>query len=304
MAAEDKSLACDESQLILATGVSDGTYSMMMQDIFKLAPELMCENTKSSGGPMNVDLLLARKVDAGLVQDDVLDFVNSTNANVKKKLRALASLHGSALHIIVRRTGVTYKTPGLFGKQQTFVFKNLRELKDQPVVGFASGHATGYRINEKFNLGMRLYNADKKADAFKMLDSGKVVAIFAMGGMPINWVENLDGNIYALATIDSTDIAALGTPFYPTKLSYRNLGVMGLPTIAARNSIVVWDYRGEKAVKLLELRRVLKSNLENIKEARGTHPGWQDVENPDDTYWPKYEPPASVAAKKAVSKKK
>lgn len=305
MAAEDKSLACDKSQLILATGLSNGTYSMMMQDLIKVAPELLCEHTKTSGGPMNVDLLLSRKVDAGLVQDDVLDFVNSTNANVKKKLRALATIHGSALHIIVKRNGVTYKTPGYFGKQQTFVFKNLRELKGQPVVGFASGHPTAYRINEKLTLGMRVYNADKKDEAFRMLDSDRAVAIFAMGGMPIDWLEKLDGNVYNLVTIDVSDINGLGTPFYATKLSYRNLGVMGLNTIAARNSIVVWDYRSEeKAQKLVELRRVLQKNLVAIKEERGTHPGWQDVENLDDTYWPRYEPPANVAAKKAVNRKK
>ena len=140
-----------------------------------------------------------------------------------------------------------------------------------------------------------------------MLTNGQVVAFMAMGGKPIDWVEKLDGNVYTLANVDTSDISALGQPYYPVKLTYRNLGVMGVTSITARNDIVVWDYTsGRNVEKMLRLRKFIKENLEEIKEARGSHPAWQDVEkeNLDDVSWQAYQPAGVAAPKAAIPAKK
>jgi hypothetical protein len=137
-----------------------------------------------------------------------------------------------------------------------------------------------------------------------MLNKGEVAAFFALGGKPIPWVDKeVDGNI-TLANVDPADIEKLKSQYYPGQLTYKKLGVLGLSTVAVRNELLVWDFTGQRAQQLLQVRKFFKDNLNDIKDSRGAHPAWQDIElkTLDMVSWERFQSVGSSAP--AKSKKK
>lgn len=284
---------CPEESIAIASGIPTGTYAKSTNSLVELDKFLMCHYTKSTGGFENVDLLTNRVVDAALVQDDLMDYLARNNPMVKKKLRALVALFGSSMHIIVKTDGFTEKTGGVFSSGKTVVIKTLGDLKGRPIAAFASGVPTAAIVNERTGLQMQISEATSDAEGLKWVKEGKVAAFIAMGGMPIGWLAK-EKNDITLANVEDSYMKMLGAPYYAQKLSYKNLGVYGVTAITARNSLIVFDYRGPKAEKLLRIKELLKENLEAIKESKKSHPAWQDVENIEDVYWERYNPPASA----------
>ncbi|MFZ2192796.1 MAG: hypothetical protein WAV31_00980 [Candidatus Moraniibacteriota bacterium] len=300
--------SCPKEKIAVATGISTGTYSKMFQSVANL-PELsdiVCEYTQTSGGYDNVLLLMDRKVDAGIVQADVFDFLNKTNPDIRKNLRSLFAMHGSSMHIFVLKNGTECKTvtPGkirMLDKTVTSIVKieNLRDLKGLKVAALSSAVVTGTEVSDLLKLNLDIVETTKDG-GFEKLKNGEVYAFLAMGGKPIDWIDKVDANIFTLANVDSTDIQALGSPFYNTKLQYKKFGAIGTNAITARNDFVVWDYKGKKSALLSKIYDTVFENLADVKEDMSSHPCWQEIteENITDVFWQKYEPPATNKSKR------
>ena len=65
--------------MIIGTGLPTAPYSQMMQIPLRMAPDLICEYRGSTGGTENIQALVERKIDAGIVQADVLTFMMREN---------------------------------------------------------------------------------------------------------------------------------------------------------------------------------------------------------------------------------
>lgn len=291
-AGKSQDVDCPEDKISIASGISTGTYAKTINNLVDLDTQLMCHYTKSTGGFDNVDLLCNRVVDAGLVQDDLMEYLARNNPMIKKKLRALVRLYGSSAHIIVKADGFT-EGGGMLSSGKKVVIKTLGDLKGRQIAAFASGVPTANIINERTGLQMQITPAESDTEGLKWVREGKVAAFIAMGGMPIGWLAK-EKNDITLANVEDNYMKMLGEPYYAYKLSYKNLGVYGVTAITARNSLIVFDYRGSKAEQLIKIRDLLRENLMSIKESKKSHAAWQDVENIDDTYWEKYNPPASA----------
>ena len=283
---------CPSTHLIFGTGDQAGTYSKMFQNIKEYCPNL-CEFTETTGGFQNVNLLTRKKIEAGLVPEDVLEFTKRTDPLVSKSVRALVALHINALHIIVMKDGTTIQKSGYlssFSKGETVNVRDIRDLRNRRVAVFASALITGEMLNERLQLQMEFIKVDKKEDGFDLLKNGDVFAFMTTGGWPISWVSNADPKLYSLANIEETEARKLGAPFISTRLNYEKLGVFGVSTVGARNIIAVWNYSSPKRVaQIMELKACITNSLQDIKEMRGSHASWSDVENLEDFTWMKYE---------------
>jgi len=238
------------------------------------------------------------------VQVDVLNFMMQTDPMIAKKIRSLVALHSNYLHFFVLKNGFK-EDRGTFKLKKKAVIGNIRDLAGRKVAVYGSAYITGRMINEKLGLNMRLVEVGTKEEGQAKLNKGEVAAFFAMGGKPIPWVDKeVDGNITTLANVDPADIQKLGRPYYAGKLTYKKLGVVGVNAVAVRNDLLVWDFTGQRAQQLLQVRKFLKANLNDIKDSRGAHPAWQDVEQNtlDEVSWQPFQPTGSGAA--AKSKKK
>jgi TRAP-type uncharacterized transport system substrate-binding protein len=296
LSADDKDFqGCTGNQVIIGTGLPTAPYSQMMQVPLRMAPELICEYRGSTGGTENIQALVERKIDAGIVQADVLTFMTHREPMIATKIRSLVALHSNYLHFFVLKNG--YKEDrGRFKFKKLAVIRNMRDLDGRRVAAFGSANITGRIINEQLGLNMRLVEVSSKEAGLAMLNKGEVAAFFAMGGKPIPWVEKeVDGNTVTLANVEPSDFERLKRPYYAGKLTYKKLGVVGVNAVAVRNDLLVWDFSGQRAQLLLQVRKFFKNNLNDIKDSRGAHPAWQDVEQNtlDDVSWQRFQPAGS-----------
>lgn len=214
LSADDKDFqGCTGNQVVIGTGLPTAAYSQMMQVPLKMAPDLICEYRGSTGGVDNVQALLERKIDAGIVQVDVLNFMMRTDPMVAKKIRSLVAMHSDYLHIFVLKNGFK-EDRGTFKLKQQVVIRSIRDLAGRKVAAFASAPISGMIISERLNLNIKFVEVSTKEVGLAMLNKGEVAAFFAMGGKPIPWVDKeVDGNTITLANADPAEIQKLGAPY-------------------------------------------------------------------------------------------
>lgn len=158
---------------------------------------------------------------------------------------------------------------------------------------YASALVTMTLANERLGYNIELIEVKNKEKGFELLNEGKVLAFATTGGWPIPWVDTADSKKYTLANVSDQDMRKMGAPFYPVTLNYQTLGAYGVSTFGARNVLAVWNYTSQSRIKQLnELKSCIADGLADIKEARGSHPSWVEVENfsADASTWAKYEP--------------
>jgi TRAP-type uncharacterized transport system substrate-binding protein len=298
---------CDDSQLIMGTGDEKGTFAAMYRNIASAcqgACEYRNEEGKpSSGGFENVNLLTKRLVDIAMVPEDVLELSKRTDQLVGKKVRVLGALHTNTLHILVPKSGLALQGSGFkiggfdtgFNKKTELVYiRDLSDLKNRKVAVFASALVTLTLANERLGYNMELIEVGDWREGLAMIEKGEVFAFATTGGWPIPWVDKADQNKFTLANVSDQDIKRLGAPFYQVSLNYQRLGAFGVNSFGSRNLIATWDYSSPSRVKqLLEYKECINSSLPDIKEMRGSHPSWVDVEDfssAASVSWPKYEP--------------
>ncbi len=292
---------CTDEKIVIGTGLPTAPYSQMIKTAIKANPNI-CEYIGSTGGEDNIQAMIDRLIDAGIAQADVVDFLSRTDPMVKKKIRSLVGLHTNYVHIFTLKNGFKV-SQGRFKSDKIVYVRDLQQLKGVNVAAFGSGPITATLISERLGLNLRITKVDKKDEGLEMLKNGKVYAFIAMGGKPIPWVKDLDKNTITMVNVSQDDVKRLGAPYYPGKLTYKNLDITGINTIGVRNDLMVWNLEGGKgAQKLLGLRGFFYSDLNDIKDVRGAHPAWQEIERStlDDVSWLRYEPAgtAKVSAKK------
>lgn len=302
--------AQDVQTLKIATGDPKGSNSQMFKTVVSLCPNLVTEDTSTTGGADNINKLLMNQVDGGIAQADVVAFLAKTDSNVEK-LRSLVTLNSNMLHIIASSSGFMVD-PGKagtlgFGKKAA-TYKTISTLKDLyglPVAGFGSGQITARILSDRLNLNLTVIDVEDKDKGLEMVRSGQVAAMFALGGRPIPWIASIPANNgsseFTLVGIPADTVKQLGSPYEVKQLTYKNLGVFGFTTLAAKNELYVRDYKGAKASLLGQLRSCYETNLDNIKETTGSHPAWQDVDDLTTSSWTRFEVAKSVQVKAPVT---
>ena len=290
-----------EEPLSLATGDPKATYSMMFKNLSGYCP-MAKEYTETSGGFDNLQLILTKVVNMGIVPEDVLEMQRRVDGNALKNVRALVGMHFNALHIIILNEPATKGGTGWFsrltGSTGKMVIRDLRDLKGQKVACHGSSIVTAQFLNKECQAGMEPIRVNTPAEGLNMLKSGEVAALLATAGWPVAWIDAMDPKVYTLASLDEGYVKKMGEPYKVVKLNYAKLGCMGVITAGARNVIAVWNYVSPSKVKqVMEFKQCLLDNLADIKEMNGSHPSWNDMDDPDDFLWPRYEGVAHTPAK-------
>jgi TRAP-type uncharacterized transport system substrate-binding protein len=294
-----------DNALTLATGDQKATYAKMCKNIMAFCP-VVKEYTETTGGFDNLNLLLTRQVNMGMVPEDVLEMAKRTDTNVAKRVRGLVALHFNTLHIVILKNGGNSGGGGWLsklgiGKEEKHIIQDLRDLRGKKVACHGSSIVTGEFLNERLQAGLVLVRVKTPSEGQAMLKSGEAVALFATAGWPVGWIDNLDPNIFTLASLDESYVKKLGEPYKLVKLNYPKLGAMGVISAGPRNVIAVWNYKSKsKVAQIMDFKRCLIENLQDIKEMDGSHPSWGDVEDVEDFTWLKYEPGAPAAPASAL----
>jgi TRAP-type uncharacterized transport system substrate-binding protein len=231
---------------------------------------------------------MENKAELGITQLDALYVRAMKETNLKERIRVLALLHSEEIHFIAK----SRSDGGIFGIPFTSRGVNLISVDD--LRGRKIGILGGAIITEQVIASMTLIGwapteyPDENA-ALEALKDDQIDALMAVGGQPLGWVAELSRDYKLLGVTDAT-AARLAAVYDKTTLTYRNLGQNGVPALSIRAMLVTRNYTSKSKHDQLQLIHDRLANVVgDIRETRGTHPKWEEID-PDAVTdrWPMY----------------
>lgn len=280
--------------LVVSTGdaKAGSTYSKVFNELNRVCSAKNAPMTEltSTGSIQNIDNLTSNKVDAAVVQADLLFFTKATDPAKIANVKTLVSLYPEELHFIARAD--VKKEGGFMGLGGNKVsFNTLNDLSGRPVGAVGGSVLSGRVVSAQSGLNFQIVEFPNN-DALKTaLLEGKVDSILVVGGAPHALVTSLDQR-FRLLPVSAELQKKLGSVYAPAKLSYSNLNQAGIDTITTQSLIVTRTYKSPaKLQQLAKIRECFVNEVPNIQDARGSHPKWQLVDVADKGKWDYYDLP-------------
>ncbi len=289
-------LAQSQVQLKVATGAASGTYSRQLKELGAVCrDQIPMTELNTTGSVQNMDKLLGNEINAAIVQTDVLHF-RAMNENLSD-VATLFALHNEEVHVI-GLTESTTKTGGFAGiGAKPVVYNSVSDLAGQTVAAWGGGYVTAQVIRMQGQIAYNVVEVSNFKQAQTLLNEGKVAAILMVGGAPMDDVKLLSP-AYKLIPFPEVITTRLKAVYSPTRVTYTNMNMNGIPTVSTGALFVTRVYKTEKyKTALANLRACFFANLDDLKETTGTHKKWADVSETNRGKWAWYDLPAPAKAK-------
>lgn len=283
-----------QDAFVVSTGdaKAGSTYSKVFNEFAKVCSKAghpLAELT-STGSLMNLDNLSSNKVNAAIMQADLLAFTKATDPAKVANIKTLVTLYPEELHFIAR--GDVKKEGGVLGFGGTKVtFNTLNDLAGRPVGAVGGSVLSGRVVAAQSGLNFQIAEFPNN-DALKAaLLEGKVDSILVVGGAPHGLVTSLDQR-FKLLSVPADMQKKLGGVYAPTKLSYSNLNQAGVDGLTTQSILVTRTYRAPAMLATLsKIRECFVNEVPNLADSRGSHPKWQLVDVADKGKWEWYDLP-------------
>lgn len=277
-------------ELVVATGDAKGgsTYSKMFNELYRVCSKTvpMLEQ-QSTGSIANLDMLSSNKVNAAMVQADMLFFNKATDEAKVANIKTLVSLYPEELHFIARGD---VKTEGGFmgiGGSKV-VFNTINDLASRSVGAVGGSVLTGRVVSAQSGLKLNIVEFPSNDAMKSSLLDGKIDAILVVGGAPHSLIASLDQR-YKLLSVPLDMQKKLSGVYAPTKLSYSNLNQAGIQSITTQSLLVTRTYKSPAMLSQLgKLRECFNNEAPNLADTRNSHPKWQLVNTQDTGKWEYY----------------
>jgi TRAP-type uncharacterized transport system substrate-binding protein len=269
--------------LTVATGgVKGSTYSAVFQELNQRCGNGDITEMHSSGSNENIDMLVGNKVNAAIVQTDVMFFRSQTEDLTK--IKTLFALFPEQVHFVARTEGE--KEGGVLGfGGKTIHFNTIADLAGRSV-GAVGGSVLTSKVASKYSkIGWSTVEFPANDAALAALQAKTVDAVVIVGGQPMAAVSSLSA-AYKLLSVPPASMEALKGVYSPSRASYRNINAAGVQTISTQALVVAREYHSAKFVTALsQYRACFNKNLDDLQETTGTHPAWQNVKAGDQGKW-------------------
>ncbi len=283
-------VAAHAQQLIVATGAPEGTYSKMFDQAVGVCQQslvLTAYKPATTGSVQNVELLMGNKVNAGIVQADVLFFRAMTDSRTANTIKTLFGLHPEEIHLVARADGV--KDGGFMGFGGTrVIFNDVTDLEERNIGAVGGSVITANILAAQSGLKMNVIPMGSNPEALSALQEKRVDAVVIVGGQPMPLVSALSSD-FKLLTINEKVAEKLSAIYAKATLNYSNVGANGTPTLSTQALFVTRDYRTPEMVEALNaFRACVKEKVPTLAETLGNHEKWQDVDPNNTGKWPVY----------------
>lgn len=277
--------------LLLSSGGVNGTYYRLMKEFDATSPGLII-NQELDGSLTNIDRIMDNQAELGITQFDVLDTRYKKETVLRDRIRILAQLHHEEIHFIAKSPPKIEGGVGAFGFTvggRTVTLNTIDDLRDRKLAIWGGALITAQSIANTVRIGWTAIEYADQNQALEALKSDQVDAIMAVGGQPLPWVAELSRD-YKLLDVPNALAAMLAGVFDKRTLTYRNLGQEGVPSIAVPAMLVTRNFASRsKHDQLQALRDRLIAVVADIRETRGTHPKWEEIDPAAVTdKWPMY----------------
>lgn len=286
-------------QLNIATGAKDGTYSRMFQQLAAACGQrISLVEMNSTGSLQNMDAIVGNKVNAAIVQTDVI-YLRAKTDNLGH-IRTLLTLHPEEVHLVAKAAGKAEGGYGIGSFRVGAKDVRLDQITDLEgrTVGAVGGSITTARVVQLLSeIRFRIVEfADNKSLIAAIGD--QVDAGLFVGGAPLGSLEGLSRE-YKLLTVDEKTATKMAAVYTRARVSYANMNSMGVPTVATDAILVTRDYKTPSYVAALAtLRQCVHSNIDELRDKAGNHPKWQFVDPQNKGKWIWYELPDPTQARR------
>jgi TRAP-type uncharacterized transport system substrate-binding protein len=297
----------------IGTGGEKGNYYGMMQDVFSedycidgLGKNKKGENftpqVLTSGGSIsNLDGLLSKKFEIGIVQTDVL--MSKAKKQPRKinsnRMKIIMGMHIEQVHLLIKegykpkRKVQNTSKPNQGGwaniwnkftgnsnennnvkKVQKEIKLDLMSLKGQEIASWG-GSAVSARALSYF------YGLDWDVKEIKAENRSNIdIPIFLVGGQPYKPVEEyLSTGNYKLVGLDYNKISAKAPFYLSSNISYTIDGVEHTASSIGIQALLIGKaFRKEsRNAKMVSLAKCIDENLLDLADDSNTNPNWQSV---------------------------
>lgn len=264
--------------LRVATGGTAGTYHQMFTELnSKCNDTLVLNETTTNGSLDNLALMIGNKVNASIIQEDIL-FLKKRTENALLNYRTLFTLAPEEVHIIALSAGK--KQGGVLGFGGTVMTMNtINDLAGKKVGSYGGSMVTAQVIKLQTNIPFHVFDVGNQSRALDALNKGEIDAILAVGGSQLPWVEKLDSN-YKLLEIPESVAGQMKDVYQKASLSYPSLNASGVPTVSTQAVFITRQYKTTEYVgALTSLRSCFFKSLPYLAETTGMHPKWAQVKD-------------------------
>lgn len=276
-------------------GAKNGSvYSAVLGDFAVVCnnDDLTMEETNTSGGPANLQLLLDNQINAAIVPYSLLWNMKNENATRVANIKTIVALHSEPVHLIARSDTKVEGGVSAFGKNiggDKITFDTAETLKGRQVGAVGGSVTDALILGNKLKIGWEPKSYSSTTELLAALGKKEVDAIVIVAGQGSPAVKAIKGQYKLLPIRGNSDTAEIYTP---TKVQYDNMNNgQAVDTVSTQALLVTRRYSGTMLTKLGKLRQCFYDNLEKIQNKTGTNPVWQDIDAANKGKWPLYELP-------------
>lgn len=264
------------------------TYSRMFMELTeKCSTKVALVPFYSSGSVENIDRLVNNETNAAIVQWDAF-WLRSQKEDLGG-IKTLFVLAPEEVHVVARSDAKFGDHMGFGGDPMT----EVRQLKGKKVGAAGGSVETAKALQFVGELPIEIKSFGDNSAVLKALAEKQIDAAILVAGAPSTAVGDLGSNYRVLAFTDS--LRGKLSKLYKTdgvSVSYSKLfDSQSIPTISTEAVLLTRDYKTAKyATELLNLRKCLVDNLDELKEDAGMHPKWSAVKLENKGRWAWYDP--------------
>jgi len=278
-----------QKPMVVSSGGTSGTYYRLMKEFDEVAPGLIV-NTASDGSLTNIDRVMENQAELGVTQFDALYVRGMKETNLKERIRVLVLLYFEEIHFIAKAP--PQSEGGIFSiplGSKPVIPNSVDDLHGRKIGLWGGAVITEQVIATMTLIGWSPVEYPDADAALAALKGDQIDAILAVGGQPLSWVSGLSRD-YKLLGVSDTMAARLAPVYEKATLTYRNLGQSGVQALSVRAMLVTRNYTSKSKHDQLELiHDKLAAVVGDIRETRGTHPKWEEIDPAMATdKWPMY----------------
>ena len=267
--------------LKVGTGGPTGNYFGMANDIKSYCEAELGSGLEiiNSGG--SIDNLVGmgnKKFSAGLVQEDVLQYMAKKDPNVNQnRLKIISGMHSETVHLLIPKgyepegSGSMWSNLGsMFGGGGNAAI-DINLLKNQTVGSWGGSMVSATALSYFQNLNLNIVELGEKDRA------APNIPMIIVGGQPYAPVEKyLASGKYHLVGIDYEQVRAQA-PFY-LKASANYGKTATVDTIAVRALLIGKAFRKESRNSVMtKMAGCIDANLPDLADDSDTNPNWNSV---------------------------
>jgi TRAP-type uncharacterized transport system substrate-binding protein len=276
-----------QQEIAVADGSSSGIYQQIFKEMVKTAAcdQVSFTEVASTGALDNLDKVVSNEANACFVHSDILAYRSKTEdlSNIK----TLLALFSEDVHFLALNKPWKYGgTMGMMQKEK--IFEQISDLDGFNVGAAGGGFITANVVRIQGEIAYKVIQYNSGAEVLAALNKGEIAAAIFVGAAPLPNIKPL-GKEYKLLMVGDASLAKLKSVYHKSTISYITMGGIPTQTIAADCLLITRVYKTPKfANALAAFRESFCTNLDELKETRGTHKAWQQVDCENHGKWAWY----------------